>query len=155
MPAWRNCSTPYFHGRFHFMSVDCFTLIFEFVLTRRVDNVSSLPKTLCTKLNIRQLFGFVEALQMTKVWSCERLQRQCCCSKVLEGLLPVNQAQLHWNYALELWIPQRWAGKCTGLWQVAESFCSSFLVLVRGRVLKLLGSEASQCNVIWHIVLNW
>jgi len=41
-------------------------------LTRRVDNVSSPPKTLCTKLNIRYLFGFVwEALQITKVWSCE------------------------------------------------------------------------------------
>jgi len=40
--------------------------------------MSSLPKTLRTKLNIRQLFGFVwEALQMTKVWRCERLQRRC------------------------------------------------------------------------------
>jgi len=48
-------------------------LIFKFALTKRVYSVSSLPKTLRTKLNITHLFGFVwEALQMTKVWSCER-----------------------------------------------------------------------------------
>jgi len=32
----------------------------------------------------------LEALQMTKVWSCERLQRRCRYSKVLERLWPVN-----------------------------------------------------------------
>jgi len=65
--------------------------MFKFALTRRVDNVSSLPKTSCTKLNIRRLFGFVwEALQMTKVWSCEHLQRRCRYSKVLEGLCDLS-----------------------------------------------------------------
>ena len=35
--------------------------------------MSSLHKTLCTKLNIRNLFVYVrEALQMTKSWSCEQ-----------------------------------------------------------------------------------
>jgi len=60
---------PCFHGNFLFRSVDYFTLIFKFALTRRVDTVPCLPKTLCTfKLNIKHLFGFVwEALQMTKV----------------------------------------------------------------------------------------
>ena len=46
--------------------------------------MSSLPKTLRTKLNIIHLFVFVwKALKMTKVWSCERLQHRCRYSKVL------------------------------------------------------------------------
>ena len=48
----------------------CFTLILKLSLTRRVDNVPSLPKTLSTKLNIGHLIGFVwAALQMTTVVS--------------------------------------------------------------------------------------
>jgi len=55
--------------------------------------VSSFLKTLCTKLNIRYLFGFVwEALQMKKVWRCERVQCRRRYSKVLEGQWPVNKA---------------------------------------------------------------
>jgi len=57
---------------------------------------------------------------MTKVWSCERLQRRCRYSKVLEGLWPVNQAQPTWNCKLELCFPQRQAGECSDLWQAAE-----------------------------------
>ena len=48
-------------------------------------------------------FGFVwEVQQMTKVRSCERLQRRCRCSKILEGLWPVYQAQSTWDW---LWFP--------------------------------------------------
>ena len=37
--------------------------------------MSSIPKTLCTKLNIEHLFGFVwEALQMTNVWTVTDLR---------------------------------------------------------------------------------
>jgi len=57
---------------------------------------------------------------MIKVWSCERLQRRCRYSKVLEGLWPVNQAQPTWNCKLELCFPQRQAGECSDLWQAAE-----------------------------------
>ena len=57
----RHCGAaapPTFMVNFVFRSVYYFTLIFKFAFTRRVDNVSSLPKTLCTKLNIRHSFVF-------------------------------------------------------------------------------------------------
>jgi len=63
---------------------------------------------------------------MTKVWSCERLQRRCHYCKILECLWPVNQAQPTWNCALELLFPQRRAGGCSCLWRLAESLCSSW-----------------------------
>jgi len=40
----------------YFKSADCFTLIFSFACTRSVENVASLHKTFCTKLNVRRLF---------------------------------------------------------------------------------------------------
>jgi len=86
-----------------------------------------MPKTLCTNLNIRHQFGFVwEALQMTNVWSCDRLQHRCRYSKVLERLRPVNQAQPIWNCGPELcvWIPQHRTGKFSNLWPTAEWLCS-------------------------------
>jgi len=52
---------------------------------------------------------------MTKTWSCERLQRRRRYSKVLEGLWPVSQGHPTWNWKLELWFPQRLAGKPSGL----------------------------------------
>jgi len=52
---------------------------------------------------------------MTKVWSCESFQRRFRYSKVLVGLLPVNQAQPKWNCALDLRFPQRLAGNGIGL----------------------------------------
>jgi len=107
---------PIFTVNFDFKSGLCFTLTFKFTSPRRRDNVPSLPKSLCTKLNFGHSFGFVwEALQVTKVWNCERLQRRCRCSRVLERLWPVNQAQSTWNCELELSFPQRWTRKCGGL----------------------------------------
>jgi len=72
---------------------------------------------------------------MMKVWSCERLQHRCCCSKVLEGLWPVNQAQPTWNCELELCFLQRRAGKCSG--QTDSRITLFIVVLVRGSLLKL------------------
>jgi len=111
--VWRQCgiaAPPIFTVKFVFRSGYCFTLIFIFALTGRVDNVFSLSKSFCKKLNIKHLFGFVwEALQITKVWSCERLQGRCRYS--MEGLWPVSQAQPAWNCELELGFPQCRPGK--------------------------------------------
>jgi len=117
-PVCRHCvaaAPPIFTVNFVFRSVCCFALMSKFASTKRVNNVSSLPKTLSTKLSSRHLFPFVwEALQMN-VWSCERLQRRCPYSKVLEGLFPVNQAQPTCNCELELWFSQRRDGNCSDL----------------------------------------
>ena len=101
---------PNFTVIFVFRSVYCFTLIFKTALTRKVDNMSSLLKTLCAKLNIRRLFGCAwEALQIAKVWSCEiemawavvrgpvKWRQRTC----LHG--PVNRS----NTSFHFWVPLR------------------------------------------------
>jgi len=136
MYALRNWITPSFHDIFSyfvFRWVYCFGLIFNFAWTRTLDNVSSLRKTLCTKLNIRHLIVFAweaQALQMINVWSsrtCERLQRRhVAIEKCRKSCgLPVKQSQPG-TASLELWYPQSRVAGWSGLWQVAESMCLSY-----------------------------
>jgi len=74
---------------------------------------------------------------MTKVWSCERLQRQSRCSKVLEGLLwLVNQAQARPNLEMRAGAVISAAPGWQAQWPVAGRKITLFiLVLVRGKVL--------------------
>jgi len=118
--ALRNCSIPYFHAIFRFMSTYYFALIFSFTYTRCIDNMPSLHKTFYTRLILCIYFFVWEALQMTKTWSCERLKRQSRYRKYGKGCGLSIKNSHHGTVSPELWFPQHRTGKCSEQWQSAE-----------------------------------
>ena len=90
------------------------------------------PQNCVHEVKYNHLFGFEwEVRQMTKVRSCERFQRRCRCSKVLEGLWLVRQAQATSNCGF------RSAGLSCALACDISRITLFILVLVRGSVLKV------------------
>jgi len=85
------------------------------------------------------------ALQMTTVWSCGRLQRRCSTAKyrkIVSCQSSTAKLELRAGAVLSAvpgWQVQRPVAGC--------GITLFVLVLVRGSVLKIVDSEAVQCNV--------
>jgi len=118
--VYRHCRTaaPHiFAIYFVFKSVYCYTLIFNFARTRRVDIVCFLPKNFSTKLMLTSICFCMVSTASDETLELWALAAPVSLKPSVERVAACQSSTAN----LELWFPLRW----TGMWQAAESLCWS------------------------------